>query len=129
MKASWTGIGFSHHSVPSLSNTASRSSTGTASATVCSTKSTIVLRATPSRHFDNAVMPLGGCRCGDLDFLKSLVRGLVSLSGAAELGKPLRHGAGFGNGSQDSQSRLPTLQVFADALPIAGVKAEVLVVE
>src|SRR5215207_2312413 len=30
MKSSWIGIGFSHHSVPSLSNTAMRSSTGTA---------------------------------------------------------------------------------------------------
>ena len=30
MKSSWIGIGFSHHSVPSLSNTATRSSTGTA---------------------------------------------------------------------------------------------------
>ena len=29
MKSSWIGIGFSHHSVPSLSNTATRSSTGT----------------------------------------------------------------------------------------------------
>ena len=31
MKASWIGIGFSHHSVPSLSKTATRSSTGTKS--------------------------------------------------------------------------------------------------
>ena len=30
MKSSWIGIGFSHHRVPSLSNTATRSSTGTA---------------------------------------------------------------------------------------------------
>ena len=29
MKSSWIGIGFSHHSVPSLSKTATRSSTGT----------------------------------------------------------------------------------------------------
>src|SRR4051794_40968876 len=29
MKSSWIGIGFSHHRVPSLSNTATRSSTGT----------------------------------------------------------------------------------------------------
>src|SRR5512132_960239 len=31
MKSSWMGIGFSHHSVPSLSNTATRSSGGTVS--------------------------------------------------------------------------------------------------
>ena len=31
MKSSWIGIGFSHHSVPSLSKTAMRSSTGTGS--------------------------------------------------------------------------------------------------
>jgi hypothetical protein len=30
MKSSWIGIGFSHHSVPSLSNTATRSGGGTA---------------------------------------------------------------------------------------------------
>ena len=30
MKSSWIGIGFSHHKVPSLSNTATRSSGGTA---------------------------------------------------------------------------------------------------
>jgi hypothetical protein len=41
MKSSWIGIGFSHQRVPSLSNTATRSSTGTASDTVRSTKSTI----------------------------------------------------------------------------------------
>src|SRR3954447_1014166 len=29
MKSSWIGIGFSHHRVPSLSKTATRSSTGT----------------------------------------------------------------------------------------------------
>src|SRR3954451_21811331 len=29
MKSSWIGIGFSHHRVPSLSTTATRSSTGT----------------------------------------------------------------------------------------------------
>ena len=28
MKSSWIGIGFSHHSVPSLSNAATRSATG-----------------------------------------------------------------------------------------------------
>src|SRR3954466_16153660 len=56
MKASWTGIGFSPHSVPSLSNTAIRSSSGTSSATVCSTNSTIVLRTTPSRQLDSAVI-------------------------------------------------------------------------
>src|SRR5437763_3361613 len=56
MKSSWTGIGFSHHSVRSVSNTAIRSSTGTPSASVCSTKSTIVFRTTPSRQLDSAVI-------------------------------------------------------------------------
>ena len=46
MKSSWIGIGFSHHSVPSLSNTATRSSTGTAAD--LSTNSTIVCLVGPS---------------------------------------------------------------------------------
>ena len=48
MKSAWIGIGFSHHSVPSLSNTATRSSAGTPSDTVCSTNSTIASFAAPS---------------------------------------------------------------------------------
>ncbi len=52
MKSSWTGIGFSHHSVPSLSNTATRSATGTGSAPsapqTCSTKPITASRAAPS---------------------------------------------------------------------------------
>src|SRR5438034_4363489 len=48
MKSSWIGIGFSHHSVPSLSNTATRSSTGTAFDTVRSTNSTSASLAGPS---------------------------------------------------------------------------------
>ena len=39
MKSSWIGIGFSHHSVPSLSNTATRSSTGTSWPLTAATKS------------------------------------------------------------------------------------------
>ena len=54
MKSSWIGIGFSHHSVPSLSNTATRSSTGTASDPssphVRRTKSMIACFAGPSRQ-------------------------------------------------------------------------------
>ena len=58
MKSSWIGIGFSHHSVPSLSNTATRSSTGTASAPsqVRATKSTIACFAAPSRQLASAVV-------------------------------------------------------------------------
>src|SRR3954471_24502451 len=48
MKSAWIGSGFSHHNVPSLSNTAMRSSTGTASETVASTKATTTCRAAPS---------------------------------------------------------------------------------
>jgi hypothetical protein len=48
MKSAWIGSGFSHHSVPSLSNTATRSSCGTASATVRSTNATIAFRVAPS---------------------------------------------------------------------------------
>src|SRR6476469_1900621 len=57
MKSSWIGIGFSHHRVPSLSNTATRSSTGTASAPsqVRATKSTIACFAAPSRQAASAV--------------------------------------------------------------------------
>jgi hypothetical protein len=47
MKSAWIGSGFSHHSVPSLSNTATRSSTGTPSARVRSTNSTTACRAAP----------------------------------------------------------------------------------
>src|SRR5215211_4129691 len=54
MKSSWIGIGFSHHRVPSLSNTATRSSAGTgsdpSSPQVCQTKSTIACRAGPARQ-------------------------------------------------------------------------------
>ena len=59
MKSAWIGIGFSHHSVPSLSNTATRSSTGTPSATVCSTNSTIAFLAGPSIQLSSAVTGLG----------------------------------------------------------------------
>ena len=48
MKSAWIGIGFSHHSVPSLSKTATRSSTGTPSDTVRSTNSTTARLAAPS---------------------------------------------------------------------------------
>jgi hypothetical protein len=48
------GIGFSHHSVPSLSNTATRSSTGTAADTVRSTNSTSAFLAGPSFQLANA---------------------------------------------------------------------------
>src|SRR3954462_8479024 len=68
-------------------------------------------------------------RRGNLDFVESRIRGLVSLSLAAELGKPLRHSAGFGNGSQDSNCCLAAFEVLADALAVAGLEAEVLVVE
>ena len=52
MKSSWIGIGFSHHSVPSLSNTATRSSTGTGSVPSAprtrSTNAITASRAAPS---------------------------------------------------------------------------------
>ena len=57
MKSSWIGIGFSHHRVPSLSNTATRSSTGTAAIrprrTYAATKSTIACLVGPSRQLDS----------------------------------------------------------------------------
>src|SRR5918994_465463 len=54
MKSSWMGIGFSHHSVPSLSNTATRSSGATRSA-ADATKSRIARLAGPSRQLASAV--------------------------------------------------------------------------
>ncbi len=60
MKSSWIGIGFSHHSVPSLSNTATRSSTGTASDTVRSTNSTIACFAAPSFQLVSVVRGRAG---------------------------------------------------------------------
>ena len=57
MKSSWIGIGFSHHNVPSLSNTATRSSTGTAtdpsSPHTRSTNATIASLVGPSFQLDN----------------------------------------------------------------------------
>ena len=47
MKSAWIGIGFSHHKVPSLSNVATRSSTGT-SDTARSTNAIIARFAEPS---------------------------------------------------------------------------------
>jgi hypothetical protein len=56
MKSSWIGIGFSHHNVPSLSTTATRSSTATAadpsSPHVRRTKSMIACFVGPSRQLD-----------------------------------------------------------------------------
>ena len=58
MKSIWIGTGFSHHSVPSLSNTATRSSTGTGSdpswPVVAETKSRIACLAGPSRQLVSA---------------------------------------------------------------------------
>jgi hypothetical protein len=58
MKSSWIGIGFSHHRVPSLSNTATRSSGGTAVdpslPQVRATKFMIACLAGPSRQVDSS---------------------------------------------------------------------------
>jgi hypothetical protein len=48
MKSAWTGIGFSHHKVPSLSKTATRSVGGTPADTVRSANSTTARLAAPS---------------------------------------------------------------------------------
>ena len=57
MKSSWIGIGFSVHSVPSLSKTATRSSIGTGSdpsaPVTRATKSAIAFLAGPSRQLGN----------------------------------------------------------------------------
>src|SRR4051794_8767636 len=62
MKSSWIGIGFSHHSVPSLSNTATRSSTGTGaepSAPVTRATNPAIARfAGPSRQLPSSGAPL-----------------------------------------------------------------------
>src|SRR4051794_27398003 len=59
MKSSWIGIGFSHHNVPSLSNTATRSSGGTgwdpSSPHVRATKSTSACLVAPSRQLASSV--------------------------------------------------------------------------
>ena len=49
MKSAWIGSGFSHHRVPSLSKTATRSSTGSSEA-ARSTNATIASLAAPSRQ-------------------------------------------------------------------------------
>ena len=63
MKSSWIGIGFSHHRVPSLSNTATRSSGGTAvdpaSPHVRATKFMIACLAGPSRQLESS--PVMAC--------------------------------------------------------------------
>src|SRR3954462_14160623 len=74
MKSSWIGIGFSHHRVPSLSNTATRSSAGTASAPseVRATKSKIACFAAPSCQqasaidFDELTVSVSGTTANDL---------------------------------------------------------------
>ena len=54
MKSSWMGIGFSHHRVPSLSNTATRSAAGTnsgdPSVVTRSTNSTMACLLAPARQ-------------------------------------------------------------------------------
>src|SRR4051794_18297235 len=59
MKSIWIGTGFSHHSVPSLSKTATRSSTGTGSdpswPLVFATNSKIAVFAGPSRQLASAL--------------------------------------------------------------------------
>src|SRR4051812_50008975 len=56
MKSAWIGSGCSHQSVPSLSNTATRSAAGT-SAQARATKSMIAVRAGPSDHEPKAWAP------------------------------------------------------------------------
>jgi hypothetical protein len=62
MKSNWMGIGFSHHSVPSLSNTATRSSGGTKSGepSVVTrwTNSWIACLLAPARQLDSG-SPVG----------------------------------------------------------------------
>ncbi len=48
MKSAWIGIGFSHHKVPSLSKTATRSPAGTPADSVRSVNSTTACLAVPS---------------------------------------------------------------------------------
>src|SRR5664279_175514 len=68
MKSSCTGMGFSHHSVPSLSNTATLSSTGTALAVpspqVCSTKLMMLAFVWPSFQLDNGSSENGSSENG-----------------------------------------------------------------
>src|SRR3954447_1376084 len=60
MKSIWIGTGFSHHSVPSLSKTATRSSTGTgsdpSSPLVFPTNSRIACFVGPSRQLASALV-------------------------------------------------------------------------
>ena len=57
MKSSWIGMGFSHHSVPSLSKTATRAAGGSAwaelSLETLSTKSRMASLAAPARQLGN----------------------------------------------------------------------------
>src|SRR5271166_4214199 len=55
MKSAWIDIGFSHHKVPSLSKTATRSPAGTPSDTVRSTNSTTARLAAPSFQLASAL--------------------------------------------------------------------------
>src|SRR4051794_14130672 len=64
MKSSWIGIGFSDHSVPSLSNTARRSSTGTGGdpsrPQTRSTNATIARRVGVSRQVESSAAACSG---------------------------------------------------------------------
>jgi hypothetical protein len=59
MKSARIGIGFSHHNVPSLSNTATRSPSGTPAVTVPSTNSTTARRAAPPFQLASIPVTIG----------------------------------------------------------------------
>ena len=63
MKSAWIGIGFSHHKVPSLSKTATRSSAGTPADIVESAKSTIACLAAPSLQLASTPAMVGTRFC------------------------------------------------------------------
>jgi hypothetical protein len=85
MKSSWIGIGFSHHKVPSLSKTATRSSIGTvadpSAPQIRSTNSTIACLVGPSRQPDSNsafTVTFRSCLCARGRFLPASVRRVMA---------------------------------------------------
>src|SRR5215216_7533635 len=136
MKSSWMGIGFSHHSVPSLSNTATRSAGGTWSSppgvVTRSTNSMIAARAMPSVHKSRAAMSLPslaalGERVLELgDHLVDREAGrLLARREVLEGGQELSHHRGRRQRDVVVVQEPVIVSVRGDVCPLEGVGAQV----
>src|SRR4051794_17879938 len=132
MKSIWIGTGFSHHSVPSLSNTATRSSTGTGSAPswphVVATNSRIACFARPSRQLDRAPFT-APAPCSLLTFV-AMISGSEPLLGHDPARRDGRAdgrvvalvlvGIGLRERGQGAVERVPRAEIAGDRDGVAG---------